>query len=394
MDDAGTVYVSFDAVPGPKGAAGHIAVFARALARRAGGCDLVTLPGSVGPGAPGALWGPGLRHHQLAASGGNLIERVLDFRTRLGFWWGRRRPRVVHVRSIWEGHPLAERKERVCERLVYEVNGLPSIELKYHYPAVADDRDLLDKLRRQEDLVLSRADLVVTVSRTNAAHLASRGVDPGKVVVIPNGVDLSALPWRRPATADRLARGEALRLLYLGTLAAWQGVQVAIEALALYRREFPAELDVVGVGRKRRCRELADLAERRGVGAGVRFHEPVPRAELAGLLHAHDVALVPLVANDRNCVQGCCPLKLLDALAAGTPVVASDVPPVRELVADQREALLVRPGSAKALKDGLLAFVRDPSLAGRLSRAGRSRAEACSWAEAVARLQACYDRLG
>ena len=46
---------------------------------------------------------------------------------------------VVHVRSIYEGYPLAKRKKDVCDFFVHEVNGLPSIELKYHYPEVDED---------------------------------------------------------------------------------------------------------------------------------------------------------------------------------------------------------------------------------------------------------------
>ena len=96
----------------------------------------------------------------------------------------------MHIRSIFEGYPLAKQKPRFCKQLIYEVNGLPSIELKYHYPDVADDDDLLLKLREQTRLP-SAADQIVTVSQVNARHLQSLGVSADKIEVIPNGVDLS-----------------------------------------------------------------------------------------------------------------------------------------------------------------------------------------------------------
>src|SRR5947209_7291245 len=90
---------------------------------------------------------------------------------------------AVHIEAF------ARRKGAFCDRFVFEVNGLPSVEWKYHYPAVADDRELLRKLRAMEDACLAAADLVVTVSRVTADYLSGRGVDPGRIRVIPNGVD-------------------------------------------------------------------------------------------------------------------------------------------------------------------------------------------------------------
>ena len=86
-----------------------------------------------------------------------------DFRRRLEHWFHQRgRVSVIHFRSIFEGYWLANNKERLCDRLIYEVNGLPSIELKYRYPAVADDVELLVKLRNQEEHCLQAADQLIT----------------------------------------------------------------------------------------------------------------------------------------------------------------------------------------------------------------------------------------
>ena len=106
------------------------------------------------------------------------------------------------------------------------------------------------------------------------------------------------------------------------------------------------------------------------------------------------MALVPLPANDRNVVQGCCPLKLLEAMAAGVPVVASDLPVVRALADPEQHALLVRPGSAKAIKDGILRLAADPHLGRRIAQAARRRIEReLTWRHAEERLIASYRRL-
>ena len=83
----------------------------------------------------------------------------MNFRRALAQFFRERR-RLVHFRSIFEGYPIAMHRERAADCLIYEVNGLPSIERKYHHPDVADDRELLTKLRHQEDVCLAAADRI------------------------------------------------------------------------------------------------------------------------------------------------------------------------------------------------------------------------------------------
>jgi glycosyltransferase involved in cell wall biosynthesis len=283
------------------------------------------------------------------ALGDNLMERVLSFRRHANAWWRKRRATVIHFRSIFEGYPLARGRESRCEKLVYEVNGLPSIELKYHYPSVADDAELLKKLQAQELFCLDAADLIVTVSQTNAALLRKLGVDSRKIRVIPNGVDPRIFTYQPP----RPWNGRPIQLLYSGTFSLWQGVDLAIEALALLRRDHPAKLVLVGSAVARQMRSIVETCRRWEVTDHVEILPATTQAGLATLHHAADVILAPLRATERNTSQGCCPLKVLEAMASGTPLIASDLPVVRELAEPDRDAQLVRAGSAKAIKDAL-----------------------------------------
>ena len=257
---------------------------------------------------------------------------------------------------------------------------------------MADDVELLRKLRQQEQVCLDAADLILTVSGVNAEHLLRRNVAENRICVIPNGVDLSVFTYLGPSLPP--ANDRAMRMLYSGTMSAWQGVPVAIEALALFRRDFPATLTLVGPARSRQRRDLLDQAWELGVYDSVRLLEPVSRPELASLHHDADVIIAPLTRNDRNLVQGCCPLKVLEAMASGTPLIASDLPVVRELATDGAEGLLVRPGSAKAFKDGMLRLRSEDGLARRLSLAARARVEReFTWARSQAALLTAYEGL-
>jgi glycosyltransferase involved in cell wall biosynthesis len=112
---------------------------------------------------------------------------------------------------------------------------------------------------------------------------------------------------------------------------------------------------------------------------------------LVDLIHSSDAVLAPLPPNDRNLEQGCCPLKVIEAMAAGTPLIASDMPVVSTLAGNDNEALLVRPGSAKAIKDGLLRLREDPTLGQRLSQKARARVEKqFTWSHATTRLLDSY----
>ncbi len=384
-------YVSYDRFPSRKGAGVHIDAFTRSLADAFGPLDLLTVHSdpTAEPEPPRAL-GPSIRHHPLPARGGNLIQRVQDFRRELALRLEGRQSDVIHFRSIFEGYPIAIRKQQMCRQLVYEVNGLPSIELKYHYPDVADDRELLAKLRGQEQVCLDAADLVVTVSDVNARHLEGRGVPSRRIRVIPNGVDPLQFRFQRPRHWD----DREIRMLYSGTMSAWQGVLVAIEALALVRREMPARMTLVGDARQRQIRQIRRRCESLQLTEFVDILPAVSQTRLARLHHEADVVLAPLKANDRNLVQGCCPLKVLEAMASGTPLIASDLPVVSALARGGREATLVRPGSAKAIKDAVLRLRDDPHHGRQMAAAARRRIlQQFRWEHSQRRLVRAYEEV-
>jgi glycosyltransferase involved in cell wall biosynthesis len=382
------LYVCFDTVPAPKGAATHIEAFARALAAAFGRLELVTVAAGEEPAGPVERW-PGVFHTELPAAGRSLIDRALSFRWHLARWLTGREFAAIQFRSIFEGAPLL--RLAPAPRLIFEVNGLPSIELKYRYWRAADDRELIVKLVSQERACLRAADLVVTPSAVTARFLAGRrGAAASRIAVIPNGVDPGVFGFdpARPA-------GGCFRMLYFGTLAPWQGVDLAVRALAAIAPQVPATLSVIGSGTRRRRKELLDLAAKLGVGERMELCEPVGQRELVERLHASDAALAPLGWNDRNALQGCCPLKILESMAAGTPVIASNLEVVRELGADGEHLVLVKPGSVDQLAEAALRLHKDRALAMRLAHAARRRVEGqYTWERAGAALVRAYEALG
>ncbi|MBD0268525.1 MAG: glycosyltransferase family 4 protein [Cyanobacteria bacterium Co-bin8] len=381
-------YFSFDTVPAPKGAATHIEAFVKTLGATVGPVQLVTVAAT--PNAEETARWPGVYHTALPALGKTLIDRVIDFRQRLWHWLQGRHFEVIQVRSIFEGLPIALNREQFCRYLIFEVNGLPSIELKYRYPQVADDRELMHKLRSQEHLCLHAATHIITPSPITRDYLIQAyGVPAEKLTVIPNGVDLGLIPYQPPALGNPL---EPLQLLYFGTLSAWQGVSLALDALALYCRDFEAELTVIGPARSDQITALEKLADRWQVADRLHILPPLPQIELVRYLHKADAIAAPLTANDRNMVQGCCPLKVLEGMASGTPVITSDLPVVTALGQPEIHFLTTPPGSAKGIKEAMVRLRQDGDLRQRLSSQARQQVEQhYTWEQAGAQLVAVYE---
>lgn len=414
MKKSRIAYISFDIVPSPKGAAIHIAAFSQALASWYGDIELVTVSSTANRVDTDNIY-PQIQNVMLPAIGETLIHRVLYFRQQLLYWLQGRKFEAIHIRSIYEGFPIALNKQKYCNYLVFEVNGLPSIELKYRYPNVAEDQEILHKLISQEQICLQAADLIVTPSGITKKFLETKGIPESKIKVIPNGVDLNIFTFLNPTPVQTFRcpvfspiptaslhqvqtfqrNVSSLHLLYFGTLSSWQGVNLAVEALFLVNREIPARLTVIGQGREDQNRSLQQLAAKLKILENLTILEARSQTDLVAFIHTANAILAPLMPNERNLTQGCCPLKILEGMATGIPVIASNLPVVQELGLNNEHFLLVKPGSAKAIKDAVLRLIQDSELANTVIINARQRIEKhYTWEQAGKSLINAYTELG
>jgi len=126
----------------------------------------------------------------------------------------------------------------------------------------------------------------------------------------------------------------------------------------------------------------------------ITIESPVPHHEMPELVAQADVCIAPLGYNDRNVTQGCCPLKIIEYMACGRPIVASNLPVVRELARDDIDALLFTPEDANDLARCVLAILEDETLAQRLADSAAQRAkDTFSWHTAQKKLLKVYKSL-
>jgi glycosyltransferase involved in cell wall biosynthesis len=229
--------------------------------------------------------------------------------------------------------------------------------------------------------VLRSADIVVALNDAQVTTLTSRyGVDPGHIRVIPNGVPIPLAVPDDPAPREAVDdESGPFRLLFVGRLSAQKNLPRLLAALSLV--EYPVVLDIVGDGSERGAVEL-EIGRRRL--ANVRLLGP-----------RHDEALIQCYRRAQALVltsdhEGM-PLVLLEAMACGLPVVATDVPGVRETVGSA--ALLAAP-EPQAVADAIDRLAGDRELREKLSRLGRERAAASTWSATVEAVERVYEELG
>jgi glycosyltransferase involved in cell wall biosynthesis len=378
-----SLYAAFDRFPSRKGAAIHIDRFARTLFETCHG------------GVLAVLGGAGLSAHQVEDGCEivrfpfdvpNFLDRALAF----GNWLGRHVDaledslEIAHFRDPWSGAPIALRPRRRYAA-IYEVNALPSVELPSLFPGLGPRT--LDKIRATELACCDAADRIVTPSRTTAAFLATLGIPPSKIDVIPNGADVTAgVP--RPEDAP------GTYLLYFGAAQSWQGIDTLLRAFARLADDPSLRLVLCASNDSKAWRRYARLAEKLGVAGRVVWKYALDESELARWRQHAAVSVAPLTDCPRNAVQGCAPLKIVESMASGAAVVASDLPPVRELIRDRENGWLVHPERPAELARALRILLDHPPLARQLGASARQTIEEhFTWERSTAALRGVYSRL-
>ncbi len=239
------------------------------------------------------------------------------------------RPDLLHAHSK---HDNAQRSLAVGRRVglpvLYEVRGF--LEETWRSRGGNPDTDRYRMFKDAETWCMEQADLVVTLSETMRAEILRRGIHPSHVVVVPNAVPNAFLDPLPEGTAARRKLGIAEHAYVLGvvsTLTDYEGVQTLLDAMRLIDTS-AVHLLVVGGGPAAHDlrRSSLDLAGR------ITFTGKVPHADIRSYYAAIDTFCVP---RQRTPVTELVPpLKPLEALASGVPLLVSDLPPLLELLSE------------------------------------------------------------
>ena len=182
--------------------------------------------------------------------------------------------------------------------------------------------------RRLEYWTWRSAARVLPVTQVLADILATHGVDPDRITVVPNGIDLARFPPRPPE-----ATNSTVTLGFVGFVRAWHALDRVLHGMA----QGPANTRLVVVGDGPAMPDLTALAAQ--LGLADRFHA-------TGLVQPHDVPAIVAgfdIALQPSATPYASPLKIFDYMAAGCAIVAPDQPNIREVLVHEQTALLFPP---------------------------------------------------
>jgi glycosyltransferase involved in cell wall biosynthesis len=213
---------------------------------------------------------------------------------------------------------------------------------------------------------LTDAQFIICVSASLRERVRSllRGREMPPIHVVHTGLDRSALDDPRPPAPGALRRPH---LLSVGRLASEKGHRHLLAAVRYLRdRTTNVRLDVIGDGPE--CKRLQGDIDRLELRRAVRLRGAMSEQDVWARYRRADIFVLPSLREGL-------PVALLEAMAAGLPVVASDLPGVREAVEHEQTGLLAPPGDATALAEAVSRLIADPELRARLSAAARQVVE-------------------
>ncbi len=284
-----------------------------------------------------------------------LARALVTFAVAAGHARSMRARRVEHIHAHFATYPA--QAAWLASRL---------LDVPYSFTAHAHDI-FIDQLHLGT-LVRDAAGVAV-ISEFNREFLEPYGAGGATDVrVVHCGVDPAAYDFRPRSPA----RSGPVRAICVATLNEMKGHAVLLDALAHDGLE-RVELDLVGSGPLEHA--LRARAERLGIGDRVRFHGTRSEGEVAALLDAADVFVLASIVAANGQMDGI-PVALMEALAAGLPVIASRLSGIPELVRDGETGLLVAPGDADALAGAFRRLLDDPDAAIVRARNGRALIEA------------------
>lgn len=368
--------------PAPGGVEDHVQAIARKLHDRGHGLEVVTsdlhtetpwtrLPDDHADDEPFPVrrhraWTPGGEAHYVTVPG--MVPSMLGADAD-----------IVHAHSYgyFQTH---------VARLKQALQGTPLVLTTHFHPAWS----MVGGTRRRRlrgfydrwigPRVLEAADAVVCVSSTEADRVAELGVDRDRIEVVPNGVHLDRFDDLDDGAAFREATGiEGEYVLFAGRLAVNKGLDVLVDAWR--RLDVDAELAIVGEDQG----VWAELAEQ--APDDVHATGFLPADAYVSALSGAECLVLPSEYEAFGIV-------LVEAMACGTPTVATRVGGVPDVVDDGETGLLVDHGDPDALAEAIGELLDDPKRRDAMGQAGRARVEErFTWGAVVDDLETVYGRV-
>ena len=311
----------------------------------------------------------------------------------IGRAMGRTRQDVIMTRDLGLASLLLRIPAPLRAPVVYEAHGiaadvaaaLPGLLTGARQASPAK----LRRLARREEHVWKAAEGYITITTGLARELSARFGERPRIAVVPDG---ARAPDGTESSATESAEhaDHPFTIGYAGHLYPWKGVDLVVEAVAALQDT--RGLIVGGHEKEPDLARVKKFAEQLHCASRVTFTGLIPPAEVAARLREADVLTLP---NPASAISSTftSPLKLFEYMASGRPIVASDLPSLREVLSHEHNALLVEPGNPQALVAGIERIKNDPALGRRLAEQARVDVAQFTWARRAERLETLFSEV-
>lgn len=304
------------------------------------------------------------------------------------------RPDVIHAHSpVLDAVPAIRVGRMLGIPVVYEIRAFWE-DAAVDHGSTRENSPRYRLTRALETWAVRRADAVTVICEGLRRDLVARGIEPGKITVIPNAVDVEQFEMGGrpdPELKLKLGLGASRVLGFIGSFYAYEGLDLLIDALpAILRQVHDVKVLLVGGGPQEAA--LKRRAMTLGLHDRVIFTGRVPHAEVSRYYDLVDVLVY--ARHPMRLTDLVTPLKPLEAMAQGRLMVASDVGGHRELIDDGKTGVLFRAGSASDLADKVVALLESRQNWDAIRQNGRRFVETeRNWAASVARYRGVYGDL-
>ncbi|WP_181147973.1 glycosyltransferase [Arthrobacter sp. MYb213] len=281
------------------------------------------------------------------------------------------RPAVIvsasnHITAL----PALIAARRLGIPFIYEVRGL------WEITAAADNDTWLNSerfelARNLEALVANEADQVFAITEEVREELISRGATKANISILPNAANIFQyvpLPAERSSVVTKKRAGEFL-LGYAGSLVNYEGLDLLVDSIAGLPEEFN-HIGALIVGDGKALPALKQQVAELGLDERIRFTGREPNEKINDYLAIFDAVVCPRKSN--IVTELVSPLKPIEAMAAGRPVIGSDVSPIATLLGtDSERGLLFAADNVDSLTEQITKLARDPKLGQNIGRRAR-----------------------
>lgn len=277
---------------------------------------------------------------------------------------------------------------------VYEVRGQLADTWLSTRPVSTENSERYQLFIEREAYVARHADHVFTLGETMKQNLIGMGVEESKISILPNGIGDDFLDEPVERNEARRQLGLDTDAYYIGTVSSivpYEGLSTVVRAVAELAHEFEnLRLLIVGDGTERE--NLIKLARELSIEARCEFPGRVPR-ERAHLYYASlNTFVVPRI--DAAVTRSVTPLKPVEALASNVPVLASDLPALREIIREGENGHLIEPGNVAAWAKRVRCLILDPQRATNMGKSGRDFVLANrTWRQNARSIAQVYERV-